>query len=208
DPEHRLPAEVGHQKAAQRRAGDRRDTGDPTPDPERGATAVGGKDVGQDAERLRSENGAADALDDAGENQLTRTLREAATNRGKGKDGQPNQVESLGAIFVAQPTGGDQQHGIDEDVRVQYPEDLVEARVQAVDDARDGDVHDREIEQDHEEAKAEDKQNDPGTAPRLNRRLHMASKSKEALDGASPHANRAGGLAPREPRSVRCERLR
>src|SRR5439155_14014081 len=134
-----------------------------------------------DTERLRGQNRPADALDDAGQNKLARTLREAATDRGKGEDRQTNEEESLGAVFVAQSSGGDQQHGINEDVRVQHPEDLVEAGVEAIDDARDGDVDDRQIEQDHEEAEAKDKQNDPGAAPRLNRGLHMACKSKEAL---------------------------
>jgi hypothetical protein len=44
--------------------------------------------------------------------------------------------------------------------------------VQTVDDARDGDVDDRQVEQDHEEAEAEDEQDDPGTPSGLYGRVH------------------------------------
>src|SRR5256886_419807 len=175
DPEVRLPAEIRNEKAAQRRAGDRGNAGDRTPGPKRRPAPVGGKDVRQDTERLRGQNRAADALDDAGQNKLARTLGEAATDRGEGEDRQANEEESLGAVFVAQSSGGDQQHGIDEDVRVQHPEDLVEAGVESIDDARNGDVDDRQIEQDHEEAKAENEQDDPRTAFGLDGRLHRES---------------------------------
>ncbi len=130
------------------------------------------KNVGENAERLRCQDGTPHALDDAGRDQLGRTLRQAAGDRRQREDGEADEEESLGAKHVAQPAGGDQQHCVREDVGVEDPEDLVEPRVQAVDDARDRDVHDREIEQDHEEAKAEHEQDDPGAPLRLDGGLH------------------------------------
>ena len=172
DPEDGLPAEVGDEEPAQRRARDRSDAGDRAPDAKRRAALVGRKDVGQNAERLGREDGATHALDHAGRDQLGRTLRQATGDRRQREDGEADEEEPFGAEHVAEPAGGDQQHRVGEDVGVEHPEDLVESRVQAVDDARNRDVHDREIEQDHEEAKAEHEQDDPWVPFRLNRRLH------------------------------------
>jgi hypothetical protein len=173
DPEDGLPAEVGDEESPERRSGDRGDAGDRAPDPKGRAAPVRGKDVGEDAERLRRQDGAADALDHAGEDQLAGTLGEATANRGQGEDREPDQEQPPGAEHVAQSAGGDQQHRVDEDVCVQHPENLVQPGVQPIDNARDRDVHDGEIEQDHKEAKAEHEQDDPWTPFGLNRRLHM-----------------------------------
>jgi hypothetical protein len=91
-------------------------------------------------------------------------------------DGGRGLPHGLRRLFSATSDGRGQQRAQqqDRDRDRQLRSHRVGAGVETVDDARDGDVHDGEIEQDHEEAKAEDKQNDPGTAPGLNRRLHMA----------------------------------
>ena len=118
DPEHRLPAEVGDEKTAEGRTRYRGDAGDGAPDTKGRPALVGRKDVCQDAQRLRGEDGAADSLDDTRQNQLPGTLRQAAADRRQGEDRQPDQEEALGAIHVAQPARRDQQHGVDEDVGV------------------------------------------------------------------------------------------
>src|SRR3989449_9504187 len=93
DPEHRLPAEVGDEKTAERRTRHRGDAGDGAPDAKGRPTLVGRKDVGQDAQGLRREDGAADPLDDARQNQLPGTLRQAADDRLTGEVRQPNKEE-------------------------------------------------------------------------------------------------------------------
>src|ERR1700737_4908381 len=94
DPEDSLPAEVRDEEAAQRRARHGGDAGPRAPDPKTGAPLVGGKDVGQDPERLGRQDGTADALDDARDNQLAGALREAPGDRGEGKDREPDEEEA------------------------------------------------------------------------------------------------------------------
>jgi len=180
DPEDGAPVVVGDEEAAQRRTGDRGHTGDRAPDPERRSPPFRGEDVRDHAQGLRREDRPTDALHDPGGDQLARALGQATGDRGQREDRQPDQEEPPGAEHVAQATGSDQQDGVGEDVRIQDPEDAVEAGVQAVDDAGNPDVHDREVQQDHEKAEAEDEQDDPRAVLRDVRRLrrHPGSLGK------------------------------
>ena len=66
----------------------------------------------------------ANPLDDPVDDQLCRVIGDAAQGRSGGKDKQADQEQLLGPKQIAQPAGGDQQHRVDQDVRVQDPQDL------------------------------------------------------------------------------------
>src|SRR6202022_5140649 len=66
-----------------------------------------------------------------------------------------------------QPAKPDQQNRADQQIRVEHPQDLVERGMQGGDDARDRDIHDRGVEQDHEEPEAEEDQYQPRVRARL-----------------------------------------
>src|SRR5439155_20152602 len=117
-------------RAAQGRSGNCRETGDSTPYTKGSAAPLWRKDRGQDGERLRRQQGAADTLQDAGRDQLLGVLGQSAEGRGEREDQKADREQVALAIEVAKATGGDQQHGIDEDVCVDDPEDLIERRVE------------------------------------------------------------------------------
>src|SRR6266508_1596033 len=112
-------------------------------------------------------NSAAVALRDPERDELTGALGEAARHRRQREEHQADQEEPLRPVQVAEAAGGDQQDGVHQDVRVQHPQDLVERRVQLVDHVGDRDVHDRGVQEDHEEAEAERDEHQPRAVPRL-----------------------------------------
>src|SRR2546428_2425377 len=59
------------------------------------------------------------------------------------------------AVDVAEPGRCDQEHRVEQAVGVEHPQDLVEAGVQSVEDRRDRDVDNGQVEQRHEEAEHE-----------------------------------------------------
>ena len=161
DDEDPPPAGVGHQHAAQRRAGNGGQAGDGAPDAQGGAASIGRERGDDDGHRLRHQHGCADALHGSEGDQQRRVGRQPAGQAGQGEDHDSADEQVALAAQVAQPAGGDQQHGQHQDVGVDHPEDLVERGVQGGDHARDGDVDDRQVEQGHEEPQGQGDQDRP-----------------------------------------------
>ena len=153
--EDRAPGEIGREPAAHGRARSGSQAGHCPPYAKCGTPPLAREDGGDDGQGLRRHQGATHALDDAKRNQLTRVLGEAAGSAGGGEDHEAGGEYIALPEQVAQSSGRNQQDRVDQDVGVQDPEDLIERRLEPVDDARDRDVHDGGVEQDHEEPEAE-----------------------------------------------------
>ena len=78
DEEDPAPIDVGDDRPAQGRSCDGGEPGDAAPDAEGSSPPLGREDRGEDRERLRREESATNALNDAGGNELPGVLREAA----------------------------------------------------------------------------------------------------------------------------------
>ena len=74
DEEDPTPVDVCDQRAADGRAGQRRQACDTAPDPERRAAPLRREDRGQDRQRLRCQQRAADSLQDSRRDQLAGVL--------------------------------------------------------------------------------------------------------------------------------------
>src|SRR5437867_391201 len=155
------PVEVRHDEAAERRTGEGRDSDDRAREAGRGAHALARKDRGEDRDRLRRQQRAADALDDAGGDELTGILREAAEHRRRREQHEARREQVARAEEVAESARGDKENGIREEVSVEHPEDRVERCLKAGQDARRRHIHDRRVEHDHKEAEADDEQRRP-----------------------------------------------
>ena len=162
DEKDRLPGEIGDEPAAENGADGRGDTRQRSPQTERDAPLLRGKDGGDDRQRLWREQRAADALNHPEYDELRVARRRRARSRGERKDDETNDEEPFGAEHVAQSRPGDKEHRVHEGVAVQHPEDVIVTRVQSLLDRRYGDVDDRQVEQDHEKAHEQHHEHDPG----------------------------------------------
>ena len=77
---------------------------------------------------------------------------EAAGQRGDAEHGQAGEEHQLQAEPVAEAPHGEEEHGQRQAVGVDDPRDGGDGRVQVLDDRRDGDVDDGDVEQRHEHA--------------------------------------------------------
>jgi hypothetical protein len=136
----------------------------PPPDAHRRAAFVGGEDGRDDAQRRRHHRRPADALDDAEGDQQIDARGEAAGQRPEREEHHAADEEPAAPPEVAEAAESDQQDGEGEDVGVHHPLDVAERGAVVRLDARDGDVHDGAVEQDHEEAEAENGQHCPRAA--------------------------------------------
>ena len=161
DVEDPAPVDVRDDRAADSRSRDGREPGHATPDAERGAAPLWRKDRGQDRERLRRQQRTADALQDAGGDQLFRVLRQSAQRRGDREDAKADREQVALAVKVAETARRDEEHGVHEHIRVQHPQDLVECRVEPGAHRRDRHIDDRGVQHDHEESRGQDQQNQP-----------------------------------------------
>ena len=112
---------------------------------------------------------AADALQDAEGDQQVDRRGEAAGQRPEGEQHHAGEEELAPAPEVAEAAHGHEQDGERQDVGVHHPLDVAVRGVVVGLDVRDGDVHDRAVEQDHEEAEAEHGQHGPRVAGRAGR---------------------------------------
>jgi len=154
--EDRAPAEVADEKAAHRRAGHDRESGDRAVDGEHAAALFGGEERQHQGQPLRREHGGAKSLEPARQNQLRRVLGQGAEAGGDREDDDAHGEEVARTVDVAEPRRADQKDGVEKAVGVQHPQHLVEARVQPAENRRDRDVDDGEVEQGHEDAQGQD----------------------------------------------------
>ncbi len=124
---------------------------------------------------------AADALEEPRADQHRLALREAAEHRGDDEDGQAVEQDRPAADQIAQPPGEQQQPAERDQVGIHDPREARLREAQIVLDRGQGDVHDGDVEDDHQHADAEHVQRDPpvavaGDARGLRRRSRGATR--------------------------------
>jgi hypothetical protein len=154
------PAQAGrierHQRAADDLAADRGQSHHHAVDRQR-AHAVGAivGDV-DDGEDIRHQQRCPRALENAREHELAGARRQSAQRGGDGEQSQAPAERPAAAVPVAEPPGGDQEHGRAQRVAGHDPFDGPVAGVQARLDRGQSDVDDEEVQHDHEGAGQDD----------------------------------------------------
>ena len=155
DQEDRAPPEVLQQRAAEDRADRHGETDRTGPDPDGPTTLARVEDVGDDRQRHRHDGRAADPHQGAGRDELAGALGVRGEQRRQAEQHQTDHQEALAAGAVAEHPEGEQQPGEDQRVGVDGPLQLALAGAEAVHrvgQRAQGDVEDRVVEDDHEEA--------------------------------------------------------
>ena len=131
DPEHRAPREVLEQQAAGDRADGHGETGEAGPDGDRPAPLAGiAEHVGQDRQRRRHDQRAADAHERPAGDQVDGRRRQRRRGRADGEQHDADLQGALAAEAVAEAARREQQAGEDERVGVDDPLDLAVGRVE------------------------------------------------------------------------------
>ena len=108
--------------------------------------------------------GAGDSLDEPGGDQHPLVLGDGAEQGGEDEDGQPGEEDPPFADQVADPADEQQQAAERDQVGVDDPGEAALAEAEVVLDRRQRDVHDRDVEDDHQDARAEDVEGEPAAA--------------------------------------------
>ena len=135
------------------RAEGRRRTAHGGPQADRRAFACRAEGGEEQTERGGQHQCAAAGLKDAGGHQEIERRRHGAQGRGHGEDAQPEQEGLLAAGPIGPPTGRHQQGGENDGVGAEHPRHRSQRlAVEALRDAREGDVHDEQVERRQEDA--------------------------------------------------------
>jgi hypothetical protein len=143
--------------------------------------APAGQDEAEDAHRLRAvrllgeerheqrqrdrrDDGAADALYRPRRDEQPLRGREAAAEGREREDGDADQEEAAVPEQVAEPATEEQEAAEGQQVRVHHPGERRLREAEVVADRRQGDVHDRAVEDDHQVAEAEHVEREPAHA--------------------------------------------
>jgi len=161
DEEDPAPGQAGGQNAAQQRPDSHGQSGDRAPDPEGDAAILAPERLGQQRQRHSEHDRPADALQRPGELEHESAARQAAHQRRGGEYDQADDVEQAPSVHVGQAAGRQQEGGQAQRVGVHDPLQAGEARVQRTLDVRQRDVHDRDVQQQHEGAEAYGDQRPP-----------------------------------------------
>jgi len=125
------------------------------------ALTAAGELLGDEGEGDREHDRAADALQAAGNVEEGRVGGDRAEQRGDGEDPQPDDEYAPAAEPVGQRPRGEDERGEREGVGVDHPLQVGEVGVQRALDLRQRDVHDRDVEQEHERRDANRDQGPP-----------------------------------------------
>ena len=135
------------------------------PDPDRHRPLAG---VGEDADQQRQGRGhderGAGAHDRAGGDERVDAARVGGARRGGPEHREPGEQRAAAAEAVAERPGEEQQSGEHERVRVDHPLELAHVRVEVAHQRGEGDVHDRVVDHDREQAQAQHDQREPAAA--------------------------------------------
>jgi hypothetical protein len=162
-----VPVDALGQQAAQQQADRRAGRGHEAVDADRlRLLARLGEHRHDHAEDHGGRERAARALDEACADQDALALGQPAQQRGCGEDGEAGQEDAAAAEQVSKAAGQQQQSAEADQVGVHDPGEVRLGEPQIVLDRRQGDVHDRRVEDDHQHAHAEDVEGDPAGAVR------------------------------------------
>jgi hypothetical protein len=166
DEEDRRPAEAVRQEAAEQDARGRPDRSDGAPDAQGAVTRCPFVKRGRDdRKRRRGDDRPADALDRPCRQEHPGRLRDGAEERCGGEDDCPGEEHPSPAEEVGGSPAQQQEAGEGQRVRVQDPLESDAREAELVFDRREGDVHDRDVEDHHELAQADDQEQRIRIAP-------------------------------------------
>ena len=147
-----MPARVLDQPAAGDRADGDAEPGDGRPAPIAFGRSSGGEDGGDDRQRRRHDERAADAHQRARGDQHLGARRPGADRPSRGRrSARPKRERALAAEAVAERARGEQQTGEDQHVGVDDPLQLGARRAEVALEGGQGDVEDGVVEPDHEQ---------------------------------------------------------
>ena len=138
------------ERADRDRCADRR-----APDPERRAALLAVELLRDQRERGREHHRAADSLHAAGDDQEERVVGEPAGERGDREEDDAQHEDPLAAEEVGERAGGQDAGRQRERVGVDHPLEVGERRVERPLDRRQGDVDDRDVQQQHESGRTD-----------------------------------------------------
>ena len=153
------PAEQVGEHAAQQHAGGAAGAAHRAPDAD-GAVARGalGERGGEDRQRRRGDDRAAESLDRAGGDQHALAVGDAAGQRGEREQDEPGHEDAAASEQVGGPAAEQQEAGEGDRVGVDDPLQVDLGEAEAVADRRQRDVDDGDVENDHELRQARQQQ--------------------------------------------------
>ena len=183
DQEDPAPAQAVGERPADDRSDRHRRTGHGAPDTERDPAVASTIGVTQQRKRGREHHRAADPLHPAREVEHQRRLRDPAQQRSRRENHQPDREYPPSPEQVCERTGSQQQRCERERVGVNNPLQVCEARPQPGLDLRQRDIHDRDVEQQHERSDT-----DSDESPPLTHGVADGDRSRTTLHTAVPLA--------------------
>jgi hypothetical protein len=174
--------------SAEQRPDGHRQAGD-SPDAECDAMVLPWK---AEASSHREHDRPADSLNGARELEHQRADREAAQHRRAGEHHQANQPQQAAAVHVRQAARGQQERRQCQRIGINDPLQVGEARVQRLLDIWQGDIHDRDVQQQHEHAQAHRDQRPPLASAAGRGRMEVLRGRSGGRGGAGGSAGRAG----------------
>ena len=161
-PEDPLPRDPVDDGAADERAGRDCETGDSRPGAERHAALLRGERGGEERQRQRHDDGAADPLDGARCDQRPHRGRQRRRRGGGGEQDEPDDEHAAAAEAVAECGAGEEEDGEGERVRVHRPLELLDRRAEVgADHGQRGRDHEV-VQHDHEQRDRRDRERPEG----------------------------------------------
>ena len=161
DEEDPAPREVGRQRTADQRADRDRCAGRRAPDAERGSALAPLELLRQERQRGGEHDRAADPLARAREDQEERRGGRAAEHGGRGEEHDPADEDALAPEQVGERPRVEDEGRERQRVGVDHPLEVGEGRAEVAGDRRQRYVHDRDVEQEHEDRQADDDERPP-----------------------------------------------
>ncbi len=161
DEEDPVPVRVLHQYAAERGSERGGDGAERAPEADGKAVLALREHAQEDRQAHRRHGGSADGLSHAEADEHLDAGREAARQGEEGEQDQPADEHALLAEAVGQPTGRQEQGGHPQVVGVEDPRYPRHPGVQVLHDRRNGDIDDGGVEQGHEHAQRDRRQDPP-----------------------------------------------
>ena len=156
DKEDRVPVEVLEQQAADERAEADADRGRAGPDADRLSALVAREDVRDDRQRRRHDQRAADAHDRPDGDELSRGLDEEDRQAREAEQRDACLQGALAAEAIAERAEREKQAGERHQVRVDHPLQRRAGCIEVLLQGRQGDVEDRVVEPDDDQAQRQD----------------------------------------------------
>ena len=120
-----------------------------------------GEQVGDDRQRGRHHERRPEAHEGPGGDQGGGAAGEGRQHRADAEDGHADEERAAAPVAVAEAPRREQEPGEHQDVGVDDPLQVAGRRVELVDERRQGDVEDRVVEDDQQQAQAQDPQRQP-----------------------------------------------